>query len=373
MKPSELELQELTRALDMNEALAAVHYACESFLTAQDHPAGIACIAIHDLQTNETLAFSRLDAPTHIKDEAREIHLLDRFYNQLRARGDARFLHWNMNRPEYGFEALATRYEYLTGNPPPVAIPERRVDLDELLTARFGWDYAPHPKLESVARLNDLDMRSFKSGKSEADFFAKNDWGTITRSTASKAKIIGELLRLFTAGKIRTSGSAGIVTFAGAHLDAVSVVLALGETMLPVQRSLRLRPQNRPPLEIRDEYDDQYLFRAMLVQFFEDVRDEVYVPSYAGKNSRIDFVLPQYKLAIELKHTREGLKDSELGEQLIIDRDRYQGRENPPATHLLCIVFDYEGRLRNPRALEEDLRRNVTTAKMAVTVRIYDR
>jgi REase_DpnII-MboI len=366
-------IQELTRALDTNEALVAVHYACESFLTAKDHPAGVACAALYDLQTGETFAFSRSDAPPSVTGQAREIHLLDRFYEQVNARFDARFLHWNMNRPEYGFGALAARYEYLTGKQPSDAVPERRVDVDELFTARFGYDYAPHPKLESVARLNDLDLRSFRSGKSEAELFAKEDWGTITRSTASKAKIIGELLTLLATGKVRTSDSAGSVTFAGERLDAVSVVFALGDSMLPVQRSLSVRPQKRPALEVKDEYDDQYLFRALLVQFFDDVRDEDFAPSYAGGNSRIDFVLPQYKLAVELKHTRAGLKDKDLGEQLMIDRDRYQGRDDPPATHLLCLVFDHDGLIRNPRAIEADLRRDNTAGKMAATVRIYDR
>lgn len=373
MFPSELSIEELTRGVERNEALVAVHYACESFVTAKDHPAGVACIALHDLQTNETYAFSRSDAPPNIKGDAREVHIFNRFYEQLRDRSDARFLHWNMNRPEYGFGALAARYEYLTGDEPPNPIPDRRVDLDGLLEARFGYDYMPHPKLDSIARLNDLDMRSFKSGKTEADLFGKQDWSTITRSTASKAKIIGDLLRLLAAGTVRTAESAGSVKFAGSQLDAVGVILALGESMLSVQRSLRIRPYSRPALEFKDEYDDQYLMRAMLTQFFDDIRDEDYVPSYAGKNSRIDFVLPRYGLAVELKHTRDGLKDSELGEQLIIDRDRYQGRTGTMAKHLICLVFDYEGKLRSPRALEEDLRRDVTTANMAVTVRIYDR
>jgi hypothetical protein len=143
--------------------------------------------------------------------------------------------------------------------------------------------------------------------------------------------------------------------------------------MLSVQRSLKVRPRSRVPLEFNDEYDDQYLFRALLTQFFDDVRDEDYIPSYAGGNSRIDFLLPQYKLAVELKHTRSGLKDSEVGEQLIIDRDRYKGKHAGITTHLMCLVFDYEGQLRNPRGLEEDLRRDVTMPDMAVTVRIFDR
>lgn len=371
MDGSELELQELRRALERNEALVAIHYACESFLKAKDYPAGIACVALHDLQTGETLAFSRSDAPPTVTGNDREVRLLDRFYNQMAARGEARFVHWNMNRPEYGFSALAARYEYLTGKPPNAAVPERRLDLDELLTARFGEDYAPHSKLESTARLNNLDMRSFKSGKTEAELFDNGDWGTITRSTASKATIIAQLLVLLAEGNIRTVSSAGTVAFAGGRLDAVSLVLALGDRMLPVQRSLRVRSHGRPALTLADEYDDQYLYRALLVQFFDDVRDEEYTPSYAGQNSRIDFLIPQYTLGVELKHTRTGLGDRELGQQLIVDRERYKG--HPSVTHLLCLVFDHDGHLRNPRALEDDLRRDVTTTDIAVTVRIYDR
>jgi hypothetical protein len=338
MPKPEIELQELRRALGSNEALVAVHYACESFFEAKDHPAGVACVALHDLQTDETLAFSRADAPPQVTGDAREIHMLDRFYSELKARGEAYFLHWNMNRPEYGFSALAARYEYLTDKRQPTTVPERRADVDGLLTAQFGADYAPHGKLESTARLNNLDMRSFKNGKTEADLFANGDWGTITRSVSSKAKIIAQLLVLLVEGAIRTAGSAGTVAFAGTRLDAVSLVLALGDRMLLVERSLRVRPRRRPPLVVADEYDDQYLFRALLAQFFDDIRDEEYTPSYAGRNSRIDFLLPGYKLAVELKHASPTLNDAKLGEQLIVDRDRYAPTNPSHTSSAWCSI-----------------------------------
>lgn len=365
------ELQELAHALQTNQALAAIHYACESFFTAKDHPAGIACVALYNLQTDETRAFSRADAHPSVEDDAREIHLLKQFYQELAANGESTFLHWNMNRPEYGFSALATRYEYLTGERPPIVTPARRLDVDGLLDAQFGDDYAPHGKLESMARLNNLDTRSFKNGQTEAQLFESGDWVTLSRSAASKAKIIAQVATLLTAGTVRTAGSAGTVPFAGSRLDAVPLVLTLGEKMLLVQRSLRIHPRRRNTIVFADEYDDQYLYRALLAQFFDDIRDEDYTPAYAGANSRIDFVLPAYSLAIELKHTRTGLRDVKLGEELIVDRDKYKGHSS--VTHLICLVFDYDGHLRNPRALEEDLRKSTTTAGMAVTVRIYDR
>jgi REase_DpnII-MboI len=65
------------------------------------------------------------------------------------------------------------------------------------------------------------------------------------------------------------------------------------------------------------------------------------------------------------------MSDRDLADELIIDRDRYHadGRVN----HLICLVFDYEGRLANPRGLEKDLERASSAEGLAVTVRIYDR
>lgn len=68
---SGLSLEEMKRAVSRNEALITVHYACESFMTAKDHPASIACIAMYDLQDNETYAFSRVDAPEGVDEKER--------------------------------------------------------------------------------------------------------------------------------------------------------------------------------------------------------------------------------------------------------------------------------------------------------------
>jgi len=63
-------------------------------------------------------------------------------------------------------------------------------------------------------------------------------------------------------------------------------------------QSLRNRRLGRSPVLIADEYDVQYLLRAFLKLHFDDIREEDYVPSYAGGNSRVDFVLRREKLVI---------------------------------------------------------------------------
>lgn len=364
-------IRRLRKALEDGEGVIAVHYACESFLTAKDHPPGVASVAISDLVTGEMIGYSRADCPQGVEPLTCEKDLLRRVFNELSSRQDAHVLHWNMDRPEYGFHALVKRWRFLTDSDPEFTLPRMRYDLDGLFEALFGDGYAPHGKLESMAHLNDLDMRSFRSGREEAEAYDASDWAQLGRSSASKANMIGQLLRRLLDGSAKTAVSAGQVLFAGSRLDAVQTVIGLSERFLLVQRSLGKHPHGGTPLKFENEYDDQFLFRALLVQFFDDVRDEEYVPSYAGGNSRVDFVLPGFGLAVELKHVRDGMTDSKVGEQLIIDRDRYKAHKD--VTHMIALVFDHSGILRNPRGLEADLKRDVSDPDLTVTVRILDR
>lgn len=120
-----------------------------------------------------------------------------------------------------------------------------------------------------------------------------------------------------------------------------------------IARSLKNRHDGRPTLTIDDEYDVQDLFGSLLKLFFDDVRAEEYVPSYAGGASRTDFLLPNEGLVIEIKKTRKSMKDINLGEQLIIDLEKY--RTHPQCRYIVCFVYDPEEILVNPDGITRDL------------------
>lgn len=52
--------------------------------------------------------------------------------------------------------------------------------------------------------------------------------------------------------------------------------------------------------------------------------------------------------------TRHGLRDKEIGEQLLVDLARY--RRFPGCQAMFGFVFDPDHRINNPVALERDLR-----------------
>lgn len=116
---------------------------------------------------------------------------------------------------------------------------------------------------------------------------------------------------------------------------------------------IKKRHEHRHTLEITDEYDVQDLLRGLLRLYFNDIRDEEWTPSYAGKCTRIDFLLTQEKIAIETKMTREGLDAKKIGEELIVDIAHYQ--KHPLCKKLYCLVYDPEERISNPNGLIRDL------------------
>lgn len=130
-------------------------------------------------------------------------------------------------------------------------------------------------------------------------------------------------------------------------------------------RSILNRYAGRETINIKDEYDVQDLLEGILRLFVDDVRPEDYVPSYAGGNSRTDFYLPKCNMYIETKMTRDGLKDKEVGEQLIIDIARYGEK----CSKLICFIYDKESILKNPYGLINDLQ-ELSTEQLQVQIYI---
>ncbi len=120
-----------------------------------------------------------------------------------------------------------------------------------------------------------------------------------------------------------------------------------------VARQLRNRYNGRSTLDIEDEYDVQNLLHCLLRIDFDDIRPEETTPSYAGGSKRIDFLLKNEKIMVEVKKTRKNLSDKEVGQELLIDISTYTS--HPDCEQLYCFVYDPEGRISNPAGLINDL------------------
>lgn len=137
--------------------------------------------------------------------------------------------------------------------------------------------------------------------------------------------------------------------------EAVAIKLSQSLRRLPeLLATLQRRAPNWPISEsIRDEADLQIVVEAYLRTLFDDVRPEDYVPSHAGANSRVDFVLPEVGVIVETKMTRGSLTARKLGEELLIDAGRYPNHPNCEA--IVAFIYDPARRIVNPRGVERDL------------------
>lgn len=135
------------------------------------------------------------------------------------------------------------------------------------------------------------------------------------------------------------------------HVD--QLIEEILEKFHMIVREISHRHGNRPSFEINDEYDVQDFLRGLLRLHFDDVRSEEWTPSYAGGAARMDLLLKNEKIVIEVKMVRKGISEKRIREQLIIDKAYYKGHKD--CKKLYYFIYDPEGRIKNPRGFERDL------------------
>ena len=137
------------------------------------------------------------------------------------------------------------------------------------------------------------------------------------------------------------------------EMDHLSITKKVCQRFHVVARQLRLRGEYRSTINVEDECDVQDLMHALLRQHFDDIGTDEWTPSYSTGAPRTTYLLDHDRLAIVVKKTRTGLTRKDLVDQVRADVERYRNRGR--CAHLLCFVYDPEGRIGNPRGLESEL------------------
>lgn len=219
---------------------------------------------------------------------------------------------------------------------------------------RAGMD----PNVDSLAVLGNVLEEFMDIGPPEEDRERFEEW---QRDKVRVIKVLEENgLRYFRYGRVlpigqtpeemplRTAMSHGPVK--PTKIDELLDVLLRG--LRRAMHPLTHRRKGAQPLSFSTEYDVQDLLHALLRPWVADIRPEEYVPSYAGSSTRMDFLLPQYKIVIELKFVRDS-NHAKIGDELIIDIDHY--RAHPDCDCLWCVVYDPDHLLTNAEGLKNDL------------------
>lgn len=128
------------------------------------------------------------------------------------------------------------------------------------------------------------------------------------------------------------------------------------------------RRKGAQPLVFASEYDIQDLLHALMRPWISDIRPEEFCPSYAGSNTRMDFLLPAHNLVIETKRVRDKAHASKVGDELIIDIEHY--RKHQKANHLWCVIYDPDLFISNPKGMINDLEGQRATPEGNINVKV---
>lgn len=206
------------RELDKrSENVLVIHYSCESFY---DRPDGstprITSIAARNLASGQTESFSihkvaelRKIPTAEIRNhyDVLEKEMLDEFGQFLERNLHCTWVHWNMRDINYGFQAIEHRHKVLGGTPPQRLPEERKFDLARALISIYGVQYAGHPRLDTIVKLNKVTDKSFLVGKDEAAAFDNGEFVRLHQSTLRKVDILANLFGRTVDGSLKTNAS----------------------------------------------------------------------------------------------------------------------------------------------------------------------
>jgi len=85
------------------------------------------------------------------------------------------------------------------------------------------------------------------------------------------------------------------------RLETLPILESVFNRFHQVARQLRSRYNSRVTIDVTDEYDVQDLLHALLKVYFDDIRPEEWTPSYAGSSGKMDFLLKEEQIVIEVK------------------------------------------------------------------------
>ena len=230
-----------------------------------------------------------------------------------------------------------------------------------------------HPTVDSLQVLGNVLEEYMDTRPAEA--------GDLRQWQENKLRIEAALaddgLRYFRLGRVLPVGHAAgnenngqvaarLVPAMPHNVDEVILVVLLG--LRRALHPLTYRRKGAEQIRFANEYDVQDLLHALLRPWVQDVRPEEYTPSYAGKSTRMDFLLPAHELVIETKCVRDRQHAKNVGDELLLDIGHYAA--HPTCKKLWCVIYDPEHLLTNPEGLR-DLDGEHKRDNRGIMVRVY--
>ncbi|WP_405368742.1 hypothetical protein [Nonlabens sp. Asnod2-A12] len=209
----------MTKIKNEKRSTFFIHYSCESFENLDGYTPRIASISLMNFESLQIISFSiHLEAQIqgfNFKElnnkqlDLCEKGMLKNYFNFLKKNNSSNFVHWLMNTPTYGFEAIKNRYKILKGN--PVDLNDNiKINLSEILCLIYGYNYEvdkPDGRLIHLCERNNISPLGLLKGREEAELFKQRDWLKLSNSTNAKVKSLLYIVRKHYKKELKTNSN----------------------------------------------------------------------------------------------------------------------------------------------------------------------
>lgn len=147
-----------------------------------------------------------------------------------------------------------------------------------------------------------------------------------------------------------------------ATLHIKQIFNRFSEVVIPLKK----RRGDREPLTMDDEANVQYLLHGLLKLHFDDVRREPYTERHSSVSPRIDFLVQNETIGIEVKRASPTRQERALRNELSEDKEQYRADVNIDT--FLIFVYDPEKQIENKAEFEDSFRQDAPQMKTEVIV-----
>jgi len=113
------------------------------------------------------------------------------------------------------------------------------------------------------------------------------------------------------------------------------------------------RGYGRQAVEMSSEYDVQDLLYVMIKPLFPGLECEEHTPKYAGSEKRVDFVIKEISVVIEVKYVRDKRHAKTIFDEMKIDIESYHAHAH--CNTLIFFIYDPNLRIQDAKRKMQEL------------------
>lgn len=213
MSKDKKKIKQQLKEIEKNSSkVFIIHYSCEHFEKDRMKSPRIFSISIKNYQSGLTTSFSinkiaeinkvKLEDIENRYDEL-EKSMLTEYFEFIGRHKDCYYVNWRMSDVKYGFAAINHRYKVLGGE--PIEIDDTRLyNLSKMIIDFYGENYIESPRLENLAKKNNINIDNFFYGEKEAKLLENKDYTLLHSSNLKKVDVLFDILKLYINGKLKT-------------------------------------------------------------------------------------------------------------------------------------------------------------------------